>query len=1452
MMYQMKFRLFSFILILSILIGAVGMPMMIAQAAGNTYYVDKTVSCSDAWPGTISQPFCTIQKGADVARAGTTVDVLHGNYAETVFLTDYSGTAGNPITVHAEPGVTVTGNSAGFGSAFAVSSVSYVVIDGFNITQTTYKGIYVDSASHITLSNNHVTYAGINQGPTNHQQGIYVKNTTNSTITNNIADHNSCIGIWLIDHSDYNLISNNVSFGNTSTVAYPTVVISDAAGIDLTSSSHNTVINNIVYANEDSGINLYLSGDGIPSSYNLVEGNLSYGNGDHGIDNNNSAYNTLIGNTVQGNGTVGINFEGDSSATGSHHATAINNISVGNGFTPPNGSFGGNLRVDSASVNGTILDYNLFYRQSASVQIVWDDDDYSSLAAFRAVVSGQEAHGLEGDPLFVSPAPSVLRTDGDDYLIPINVGDYHLYAGSPAIDSANSGAPNEPDNDIEGHARVDDPATTNTGAGTRTYDDRGAYEFLLSGPSQPSLTTQAVTNVTVTSATLNATVTNLGSSNPTEFGFAWGTSSNPTIAGNRCAVGSVTATGPFSCNITGLTPLTLYHVRAYATNAVGTVYANDETFTTLGILPTVTTQAVTNITTTTATGNGNITILGVPNPTQYGVVWDTNINPTIALSTKTQQGVPSGAGAFTGSITGLTQGTLYHVRAYATNSMETSYGEDVTFTTMVAIVTTFTTTGAGNWTAPAGVSSLTVEVWGGGGRGGSITSGSSEVAGGGGGGGGYSKSVITVTPGQSYAYFVGAGSGTTSPGQDSYFINASTLMAKGGNSAADNSLTAATGGSSTTGAGTTKYSGGNGASGSTGSNRAGGGGSSAGTGANGTAATNATGATAPTGGGNGGNGKASPSGNGTGGTAPGGGGGGAYRSSGSTTYTGGSGANGQVRLTYYVNGNSTTTNVNCGAGNPAVEYGSSISCVATVTAASGTTSPTGTVSWSTNGAGSIVTSPCTLSGTGRTASCSATYTPVSVGTGSHLITAGYSGDLSFLSSNGSQALTVNKKAAYVTPNAASKTLGQSDPSLTGVLNGFLPADNVTATYSRVAGETVGTYTISAALGAQAGVLNNYNITYNTAVFTIVPAPTYTLTINIVGNGTVAKSPDQASYLDGTVVTLAATPGVGWSFGGWSANVVNGSVTIYGNTTVTATFIQTSTNVVLNAPTGTQASWEWDKTFRWTGIPSAEYYHTQVYDAASNTLLQEEWYNLAICSGLNCAVSPSETRYLGNGQYKWRVQTYGTMGYTPWTEYVAFTINSPAITLTAPSGTISNWDKYFRWTGIASAEYYHTQVYDAVSNTLLQEEWYNLAICNGLNCAVSLTETRNLANGTYRWRVQSYGSEGYTPWTGYITFTLNYPTIVLNMPSGTLTSWNNTFHWTGLTSAEYYHVQVYTAGGALVQEEWYNLAICSGLECAVSPVDTQNLANGDYKWRVQSYGTGGYTPWTDYRTFTLNK
>jgi hypothetical protein len=201
------------------------------------------------------------------------------------------------------------------------------------------------------------------------------------------------------------------------------------------------------------------------------------------------------------------------------------------------------------------------------------------------------------------------------------------------------------------------------------------------------------------------------------------------------------------------------------------------------------------------------------------------------------------------------------------------------------------------FTVPAGVTSLTVEVWGAGGRG---SSRSTTGEGGGGGGGAYSRSALNVTPGQIINYYVGFGSLTPVPGQETWFLSNTILMARGGNSVADNSNIGAIGGAAATGYGDVKYSGGNGANAS--GNDGGGGASSAGIAANGNNAINRIGATAPIGGGNGGNGflsNGNNQGRGENGIAPGGGGGGSRRRNASgTEIIGGYGGDGQLRISY--------------------------------------------------------------------------------------------------------------------------------------------------------------------------------------------------------------------------------------------------------------------------------------------------------------------------------------------------------------------------------------------------------------------------------------------------------------------------------------------------------------------------------------------------------------------------
>ncbi len=214
----------------------------------------------------------------------------------------------------------------------------------------------------------------------------------------------------------------------------------------------------------------------------------------------------------------------------------------------------------------------------------------------------------------------------------------------------------------------------------------------------------------------------------------------------------------------------------------------------------------------------------------------------------------------------------------------------------VATTQTYSTAGTYTFTVPAGVTTITVDTWGGGGRGGSRTSGSNAY--GGGGGGAFSRHTLSVTPGQTYTVTVGAGATSTVAGGDSWVsvntVGNAFVLAKGGLSVANNTVAGAAGGSAAAGIGSIKFSGGNGANGV--SPNAGGGGSSASSYGNGNAGTGSTGGVALTKGGNGGNGRTGTDGPGLAGTAPGGGGGGSYRTS--TNTVGGNGGSGRVIITY--------------------------------------------------------------------------------------------------------------------------------------------------------------------------------------------------------------------------------------------------------------------------------------------------------------------------------------------------------------------------------------------------------------------------------------------------------------------------------------------------------------------------------------------------------------------------
>jgi len=203
----------------------------------------------------------------------------------------------------------------------------------------------------------------------------------------------------------------------------------------------------------------------------------------------------------------------------------------------------------------------------------------------------------------------------------------------------------------------------------------------------PTLTaTTPATNVLATSAVSGGKITDDGRTAITSRGIVWGTYDNPTVDLSTKTVDQLTqGIGSFTATLTGLKASTTYYVRAYATNMVGITYGSQIVLKTNTVmLPTLTTVPVTAIQGISAVGGGIVTDDGGMPVVTRGLVWSLTSSPTIALPTKIINGT-AGTGTFSNVFAGLIPGTIYYIRAFATNSAGTAYGNELTFTTSAIV-----------------------------------------------------------------------------------------------------------------------------------------------------------------------------------------------------------------------------------------------------------------------------------------------------------------------------------------------------------------------------------------------------------------------------------------------------------------------------------------------------------------------------------------------------------------------------------------------------------------------------------------------------------------------------------------------------------------------------------------------------------------------------------------------
>lgn len=219
----------------------------------------------------------------------------------------------------------------------------------------------------------------------------------------------------------------------------------------------------------------------------------------------------------------------------------------------------------------------------------------------------------------------------------------------------------------------------------------------FAAPQKPSVQTLPISNIIFADSSVSTGLTVAdGGAWLMKTGICYGNNPRPDTTGPKIL--SLNKNGSFVVTITGLQPNIKYYIRAFAQNRFGTSYGRTDSITI--VIPTVTTTSATSITAHSAISGGKVTSNAGATVTSRGVCWSTSSNPTIVNNKATDS---TNNGTFTSILSGLTEATIYYVRAYATNSTGTYYGSQVSFTTLSA-APTVTTTSVTSITANSAIS----------------------------------------------------------------------------------------------------------------------------------------------------------------------------------------------------------------------------------------------------------------------------------------------------------------------------------------------------------------------------------------------------------------------------------------------------------------------------------------------------------------------------------------------------------------------------------------------------------------------------------------------------------------------------------------------------------------------------------------------------------------------------
>jgi uncharacterized repeat protein (TIGR02543 family) len=359
------------------------------------------------------------------------------------------------------------------------------------------------------------------------------------------------------------------------------------------------------------------------------------------------------------------------------------------------------------------------------------------------------------------------------------------------------------------------------------------------------------------------------------------------------------------------------------------------------------------------------------------------------------------------------------------------------------------------------------------------------------------------------------------------------------------------------------------------------------------------------------------------------------------------------------------------------------------------------------------------------------------------------------------------------------------------------------------------------------------------------------------NGIVSGSSDE--YYDSEQnVTLLAIASSGYGFTGWSGDLSGTtnptSVNMDTPKDVTANFTAIPGATSLVSPSGT--IFISAPTYTWNAVAESTWYYLWVTDSTGVRI--QQWYTAADAgcgSGTGtCSVTPAVA--LAAGAHQWKVQTYSSGGYGPWTSPMSFTVSLPgAATLASPSGDIADTTPTYTWNAGSGASWYHLLVNDSAGSKI--QKWYTAAELGCPNGAgiCSITPTTEVL-GSCQWWVQTWNSVGYGSWSAPLSFTTPIPMppseATLLSPSGEIATTTPTYIWNPVSDASWYCLYVNDSSGNKINQ-WYAASDAGCPDgaagtCSVTP--SVALAPGAGQWYIRAYNSAGNGPWSAGKSFLV--